>query len=209
MTKKFRRSAFPLLIVSLLLLEGEFPGTAAASPDSNARLLESLGPAEESADLTRFLEKTEQAAAIAIGHGPRHLWVYFNPDCSYCHRLWLSLKGEPGLTVYWIPVGFSLKPESLARSSAILGAPDPARALARDEKDFDDVRERGGLVLSGPVDIDSQNRVTRNTMLLWSETGKIETPTLLFRETGGRIQKVIGLPENISGLIRTISVRNK
>ncbi len=158
------------------------------------------------ADRAQFLEKTRRVAtAIVIGHGSRTIWVYFNPDCSYCHRLWEALSGVSDLTVLWIPVAFSLKPSSLARSAAILAAKDPPAALADNENHFSDLLEEGGYPVSGPIDTKAQEAVTQNTMMLKLWTGKIATPTILYRDTRGRVQESVGLPADIPAMLETIA----
>ncbi len=158
------------------------------------------------ADRTQFLAKTtRETTSIVIGHGSRVLWVYFNPDCSYCHRLWDSLSGVSGLSVRWIPVAFSLKPASLARSAAILSAKDPAAALAENENHFDDLLEQGGYPVTGPIASGAQEAVTQNTMILRLWSGKVATPTLLYTDTRGAVQESIGLPADIPAMLGTIA----
>ena len=140
-----------------------------------------------------------------MGQGNRTLWVYFNPDCSYCHRLWNALAGVSDLTVIWIPVTFSPKTTSLARSAAILEARDPAEALQQNEESFDDTREEGGYPVTGSPSPHTLEEITRNTMLLQMWTGKIATPTLLWRNIRGGVSESVGLPADIPGTVATIA----
>ncbi len=191
-------------LLGAILLWGSvfFPGPAGASDLSG---LPDLG-GDTPADRAAFLAKTrKETVGISIGHGNRTLWVYFNPDCSYCHRLWTALSGVSDLRVVWIPVTFSLKPSSLARSAAILSAKDPAAALSRNEETFNDFREEGGYPVKGPISSRAREEVTRNTMLLRMWTGKIATPTLLYRDTRGAVQESVGLPADIPGMLATIA----
>lgn len=192
--------------LAILLLTGALPGgsfqTAKAWELSG---LPALG-GETPADRAVFLDKTrKETTGIPVGQGNRTLWVYFNPDCSYCHRLWTALAGTPDLTVIWIPVTFSPKASSLARSAAILDARDPARALEKNEESFNDDREEGGYPVSGRASPHTEEAVTRNTMLLQMWTGKVATPTLLWRTVRGEVAESVGLPADIPGTVASIA----
>ncbi len=192
-----------ILLSGILLGGAAFPAGPAMAWDLSA--LPDLG-GEAPADRELFFSKTQrETTGIPIGHGKRRLWVYFNPDCSYCHRLWMALSGVSDLTSVWIPVTFSLKPASLARSAAILSAKDPAAALSQNEETFNDFREEGGYPVTLPPSARAREDVTRNTMLLRLWTGKVATPTLLYRDTRGKVQESIGLPADIPGMVATIA----
>ena len=192
--------------LAILLLTGALPGgsfqTAKAWELSG---LPALG-GETPADRAVFLDKTrKETTGIPVGQGNRTLWVYFNPDCSYCHRLWNALAGVSDLTVIWIPVTFSPKTTSLARSAAILESRDPAEALQQNEESFDDTREEGGYPVTGSPSPHTLEEITRNTMLLQMWTGKIATPTLLWRNIRGGGSESVGLPADIPGTVATIA----
>ncbi len=192
--------------LAILLLTGALPGgsfqTAKAWELSG---LPALG-GETPADRAVFLDKTrKETTGIPVGQGNRTLWVYFNPDCSYCHRLWTALAGVSDLTVIWIPVTFSPKTTSLARSAAILESRDPAEALQQNEESFDDTREEGGYPVTGSPSPHTLEEITRNTMLLQMWTGKIATPTLLWRNIRGGVSESVGLPADIPGTVATIA----
>ncbi|MGC8529508.1 MAG: thioredoxin fold domain-containing protein [Leptospirillia bacterium] len=195
-----------LPVLAILLMAGVFPGgslqTASAWKLSDLPSLEGETPADRAA----FLEKTKkEAIGIPVGQGRRTLWVYFNPDCSYCHRLWNALDGVSDLTVIWIPVTFSQKSSSLSRSAAILEARDPAEALRQNEESFNDYREEGGYPITGRPSPHTEEEITRNTMLLQMWTGKIATPTLLYRNARGGVSESVGLPADIPGMVATIA----
>ena len=192
--------------LAILLLTGALPGgsfqTAKAWELSG---LPALG-GETPADRAVFLDKTrKETTGIPVGQGNRTLWVYFNPDCSYCHRLWNALAGVSDLTVIWIPVTFSPKTTSLARSAAILESRDPAEALQQNEESFDDTREEGGYPVTGSPSPHTLEEITRNTMLLQMWTGKIATPTLLWRNIRGGVSESVGLPADIPGTVANIA----
>ncbi|EQD58094.1 disulfide isomerase/thiol-disulfide oxidase, partial [mine drainage metagenome] len=76
---------------------------------------------------------------------PHHqIWVLMDPNCAFCHRLWLELRPyeKAGLEVHWIPIGI-LFHSSTARAAAVLaGGPKTLYAM---ESKFDVARERGGV----------------------------------------------------------------
>lgn len=199
-----RLSVLPVL--ALLLLAGVLPEGALKTAEAwELSDLPALG-GETPADRAAFFEKTKkETTGITVGQGRRSLWVYFNPDCSYCHLLWNALDGVSDLTVIWIPVTFTPKGDSLARSAAILEAKDPARALKQNEDTFNDYREEGGYAISGRPSPHTEEAITRNTMLLQMWTGKIATPTLLYRNTRGGVGESVGLPADIPGMVATIA----
>lgn len=192
--------------LALLFLAGSLPGGSILRAEAwDFSGLPALG-GETPADRAAFLEKTrKETTGIPVGQGNRTLWVYFNPDCSYCHRLWNALAGVSDLTVIWIPVTFSPKTTSLARSAAILEARDPAEALQQNEETFNDTREEGGYPVTGTPSPHTEEEITRNTMLLQMWTGKIATPTLLWRNTRGGVGESVGLPADIPGTVATIA----
>ncbi len=100
---------------------------------------------------------------------------------------------------------FSPKTTSLARSAAILEARDPAEALQKNEETFNDAREEGGYPVTGTPSPHTEEEITRNTMLLQMWTGKIATPTLLWRNIRGGVGESVGLPADIPGTVATIA----
>ena len=109
--------------------------------------------------------------AISEGRGGRQLYVFVDPNCPFCHRLFQRLQpliGPHHLTVHWIVAGF-LRATSAGKAVAILGA----RGLA------------------------ANNR-------LLAMTGPELVPTLLYRNTAGRVVMHQGVPLKPHGLFWTI-----
>lgn len=61
------------------------------------------------------------------GTGSRKLFVFADPNCGYCKKLERSLAELKDITVYTVQLPI-LGPDSLARSTAIACAPNPAAA---------------------------------------------------------------------------------
>ncbi|MGC8468344.1 MAG: thiol:disulfide interchange protein DsbG [Acetobacteraceae bacterium] len=126
------------------------------------------------------------AKTFVLGSGGPEIIVFFDPNCIFCHRLYLAaqpLLAAGRLRLRVVLVGF-LKPSSAGRAAAILMASDPARALARDERRFDVAAEEGGIAPASAVPAAIAAAVGANTKLL-AASGLEATPTLLFRDHAG------------------------
>ncbi|MDD4888145.1 MAG: hypothetical protein PHO64_14725, partial [Thiomonas sp.] len=104
-----------------------------------------LANAASSADAASFDWDADPAAARAAalmrvigeahwvqeGAGPRIVYIFFDPNCPYSHKLYLATRaevGKAGLQLRWIPVG-QLEASSPGKAAAILSAPDPLAAF--------------------------------------------------------------------------------
>ena len=93
-----------------------------------------------------LLDHIQQASYVAEGQGTRLLYIFFDPNCPYCHTLYRNLRpwvGKGGLQVRWIPVGI-LTSTSEAKAAAILQAPNPLAALRKNEEDYGFSDDAGG-----------------------------------------------------------------
>ncbi len=139
--------------------------------------------------LWNFLRRT---AAIRQGAGHARLYVFFDPNCPYCHDLYETLQpliGREGLAVRWVPVGI-LALSSYGKAAALLEAADPAAALARMERGFRDGR---GAVRPARATA----RVARGLLYnvrLFEASGAEGVPFLVFRTPGGQVRTVEGDP---------------
>lgn len=132
------------------------------------------------------------AAAVAKGRtfmvgtkGPV-VTAFLDPNCIFCHRLYedaqpLVAAGKLRLRV--VLVAF-VKRSSYPRAAAILMAPDPAAALATDEKGFDVQHEEGGIAPATAIPPAVRDELIANTKLL-ARTGVAATPTLLYQDHAG------------------------
>ncbi|WP_297362649.1 thioredoxin fold domain-containing protein [Acidiferrobacter sp.] len=142
--------------------------------------------------------------AITEGHGGRQLYVFVDPNCPFCHRLFQRLQpliGPHHLTVHWIVAGF-LRATSAGKAVAILGARRPLAALMQNERDFRRGKEDGGIrpaVVQGP----GARGLALNNRLL-AMTGPELVPTLVYRNTAGRVVMHQGVPLKPHGLFWTI-----
>lgn len=127
--------------------------------------------------------------------GPHHtLYVYIDPDCSFCHHLFLRLEKlkpllrQAHLQVKWLPVAI-LRPGGAKRAQAVLAG--GLKALIYNETHFQVAVEKGGIAgkQSIPTTVD-----LLDNMRIFAASGKqIGTPTLTWKNRG-KAHKVIGLP---------------
>jgi thiol:disulfide interchange protein DsbG len=135
------------------------------------------------------------------------LWVVADPDCIFCHKTWVALKpavNKGEVLVHVIPVGF-LKPDSLGKAAAILGATDPAAALSVDESTFDDATEEGAIKpdLSNPKIV---AEIKKNNAWMTAH-GIGGTPYLFYMAKDGKPGVVPGTPSDVSALLDQIKPR--
>lgn len=84
---------------------------------------------------------------IADGDGKRILYVFVDPNCPYCRKLFEALRPQikpRDLQVRYIVVGY-LTSTSQGKAAAILEAKDPLAALEYNERNFNRNGRGGGI----------------------------------------------------------------
>jgi|YelNatPaOPRAMG01_1025707.scaffolds.fasta_scaffold55018_3 thiol:disulfide interchange protein DsbG len=171
-----------------------WPGAADAA-DSAAEW--SADP--DAARAAALLARIGQARWLQEGSGPRIVYVFFDPNCPYSHKLYLATRaevGRHGLQLRWIPVG-QLHASSPGKAAAILSATDPLAAFHKNEDDWDFGESPGGGIrpLAHPSEPVKQE-LRRNAALL-HHAGLQTFPVMLYRTADGKAHLVVGLlPED-------------
>lgn len=134
----------------------------------------------------------------------KEIWVVFDPNCIFCHKLFEGLKSHVAagdVKVHVIQVGF-LKPSSLGKAAAIFSAKDPAAALAQDEAKFDTSKEEGSIT----PDMSNAAAVAKvKANNAWMKAQGIKgTPYMLYRDAGGKPQAIEGYMANTAALLAKI-----
>lgn len=138
-----------------------------------------------------ILADIDQATWVSEGHGPHVVYIFFDPNCPYCHKLYEEIRPwvkEGKLQLRWIPVGI-LTTTSEGKAASILQAKDPLAAFYQNENHY----RRGGGIEEGLATTAVQNKLQANANLL-ARTGFGAVPTLVFRADDGEAVMVPGAP---------------
>lgn len=155
-----------------------------------------------------LLGQVSQATWIGEGSGPHTLYVFFDPNCPYCHKLYEELRPHVkagGLEVRWVPVGVLMR-TSLGKAAAILEAPKPLAAFYRNENDwnFGDTPYGGIEPLHKPAKR-TVAALDANAALL-ENVGIRGVPVTVFRGDDGKAYHFTGTPgaERLAEILRHV-----
>jgi len=152
-------------------------------------------PSLTEAQLQDIWGRAEKLQWVVEGTAKRYIYVIFDPNCPYCHRLWGDLRAavDSGkVQIRWIPVAI-LKDDSKALGAAIYGAKNTSQAMSQMVK-----RELQPVRIS-----DAVNKNLAFNLLLLRDTGYTGVPTILYRQ-GGKYRTTTGLPtdQELSSLLQ-------
>lgn len=131
-------------------------------------------PAQQAYDLV------QQGRGFTVGPvmAAQTAYVFFDTSCPHCAHLWQAAQPlARRLKWVWLPVGL-LRPQSLTQGAAILGAADPAAAMAENEKRL--LARQGGLAVDTPPAEALLAQVKANTAL-FDRLGGESVPLMLYR----------------------------
>jgi len=143
-----------------------------------------------------ILADIKQATWIRDGQSAHVIYVFFDPNCPACHKLYETLRtqverGEVELR--WIPTD-KLMTTSTGKAATLIEAKDPTEAFHKNERNFS--RESGSF---GGIDeepaprADTLRRLNANHALL-TRAGFNAVPTLVFRTRDGQADFIRGAP---------------
>ena len=138
-----------------------------------------------------MLTDIHQATWISEGKGPHVIYIFFDPNCPFCHRLYENTRAwikQGKVELRWIPVGI-LATTSAGKAAAILGAKNPLQAFYYNE---DHYSKGGGIEedLATPA-VDKQLKA--NAALL-ARTGFGAVPIMLFHTSDDTPYLIQGSP---------------
>jgi len=144
-----------------------------------------------------LLDSIDQATWVAEGKGKHIVYIFFDPDCPYCHKLYDALRplvAERNLQLRWIPVGM-LAATSLGKAAAILQAADPLVAFRNNENNFNfsDSGPGGGIAPAATISEQTRLNLAANLSLL-QEQNLFVVPVAVFRARDGRAFIFHGAP---------------
>ncbi len=132
---------------------------------------------------------------IQEGTSGKLVYVFFDPNCPYCHRLWTTLRAgvDAGkIQVRWLPVAI-LKDSSKGLGAAIYTAPKASAAMAQMVN-----RQLQPIAVQ-----DKENRDMAHNLLLLRDTGYTGVPAIMFRR-GEKVVSMMGYPneQELSALLK-------
>lgn len=148
-------------------------------------------------DVTATVKLLEDAGHLIVqgpANAPR-LYVFADPNCIFCHRFYRMaepLVKAGKLQLRWVMVGF-LRPTSMAKSVAILGAADPLRALQVNETKFNIGAEEGGIAPAQHA-VPALQALIKAHFSSMQAVGGSGTPTLLYRIGASKWAARVGVP---------------
>lgn len=172
-----------LIYVVLAMITALHPVWAASDPTT--------GPSEQqgnesSVPLARVFKQLKRARWVTEGHSSRIMYVFFDPNCPYCHILYDVSQQfvKAGLVeLRWIPVGM-LAPSSVGKAAAILAARDPRAAFEQNE---DHYRRPGGGAIAPVHPSRAVGAQLKANLDLFQKTGGDGVPLILWEDRTGRI----------------------
>ena len=181
-----RRSIFSFLLALLPLFAVGVPAAAAAKDASQA-------PPKGAAAV---LAGIQQATWIRDGKSAHVIYVFFDPNCPYCHKVFDMLRPQVArgeVELRWIPTG-KLMLTSTGKAATMIESKDPTEALYRNERGFS--RETGsfGGVEEEPAPREDTLRKLEANHALLLRSGFDAVPLLVFRTKDGKADLVRGAP---------------
>jgi thiol:disulfide interchange protein DsbG len=128
----------------------------------------------------------------------RVLYVFFDPQCPHCGRLWETTKPLLGqIRIVWMPVAF-MSAKSAPQGAAILSAENPSTAMDAHEALL--TQNRGGMDASATPDPALLAKIKANTSL-WQTLKGESVPFIVFKDPAS------GQSSTISGEVETDQLR--
>ncbi|HJX18268.1 MAG TPA: thiol:disulfide interchange protein DsbG [Acidiferrobacterales bacterium] len=183
----FRRPLATLVTAFLLITAGNLTAAAAESPSKTE--------ARQKAAAS-MLADIQQATWIRDGMSTHVIYVFFDPNCPYCHKVYEMLRpqvqrGEVELR--WVVTG-RLMATSTGKAAAMLEAKDPTEALHRNERGFSQETGSFGGIEEEPAPREETLRRLNANLALLKRSGFDAVPALLFRTRDGKADIIRGAP---------------
>jgi len=181
-----RRSLFTFLLALLPLFAASLPAVAAGKD----------APRAHQNAAASILADIQQAAWIRDGKSAHVIYVFFDPNCPYCHKVYEMLRApvqRGDLELRWIPLGI-LMTTSPGKAAALLEAKNPTEAFYRNERGFSQETGSFGGIEEEPAPRDDTLRKLKTNLDLLNRSGFDAVPALLFRTKDGKADIIRGAP---------------
>lgn len=179
-----QRSFAALVIAILFIATGNLAAAEPAKASAQQKAAASI------------LADIKQATWIRDGKSAHVIYVFFDPNCPYCHKVFEMLRPQVArgeVELRWIPIG-KLMLTSLGKAATLLEAKDPTEALYRNERGFSQETGSFGGVEEEPVPREDTLRRLKANHALLNRSGFDAVPALLFRTKDGQADLVRGAP---------------
>lgn len=163
----------------------------------------------QAAQAAALLAAMDQATSVQQGRGGHRLYVFFDPNCPYCHQLYLKLTPllqRDQLQVHWVALGM-LTASSLPKAAAILQAPDRLKAFETNEHDYDfaaNGQPGGGIEPAANIEPRTRQLLQRN-LDIYREHKLFGVPVMVWKQRGGQADMFTGVPSD--GQLRELLAR--
>lgn len=183
----FRRILATFVTVFLLIAAGSHTAAAAENPSKTEARQKAA---------TAMLADIQQATWIRDGKSAHVMYVFFDPNCPYCHKVFEMLRPavqRGDVELRWIVVG-KLMATSIGKAAAILEAKDRTEAFYRSERGFSQATGSFGGIEEEPAPRDETIRQLNANLALLNRSGFDAVPSLLFRTRDGKADLIRGAP---------------
>ena len=108
---------------------------------------------------------------IRQGSGKRIVYMFFDPNCPYCHNVYDNLQpiinDRPDLQFRWVPLGM-LTDSSKGKAAAIIQAKDPLKAFHHSENNYGllNIDNGGGIMPAKHVTQKTETILLQNLSIL-------------------------------------------
>ena len=141
----------------------------------------------------KIWKQLEKSTWIADGsnNAPRVIYTFTDPNCPYCNKFWNDARpwvkaGKVQLRHVIVAI---LTDTSAGKAAALLSAKDPQAALTQHEKEH----ASGGVKPLSRISVKVRAQLDANQTLM-QQLGASATPTILYKDASGNLQKIQGAP---------------
>jgi thiol:disulfide interchange protein DsbG len=162
-----------------------------AGENLSDRYTEQYVPAVDLAAIWARLQNARTVIGGAHSNPKSVIYAVMDPNCIYCHLLWIALKPyeAAGLQVRWVPVGF-LRQDSDAKAAAVLQGGEAA--FTQLQQNFDEKAESGGIA---GIAITPELKTALAANLALMRDARVQgTPGIFYRDASGHVHRESGMP---------------
>ncbi len=141
----------------------------------------------------------DKATWFAAGNpeGKRVVYAFMDTECPYCHQFWKKSQswlddGDVQMRIILVAV---ISPKSLPNGAALLSADDRVAAWKKNERQFG----KGDAAPEASPSADALRKIRDNNALM-QKLGFYGTPSIIYKDTDGRIHSLQGMPRDEKGM---------